>query len=330
MTALQAVPHEMKVAVVTGYGGPETVQIETRPVPVIKPDAVLIEVVSTTVNSGDVRMRALDAPKGMKTLMRLAIGLGKPRQPIFGTEVSGIVAAMGANVEGFSVGDPVIAFPGIALGCHAEYVAVSTGKPLVHKPDALSFEEAAGLAFGGTTALHFLRKAGVTPGEDVLVIGASGAVGAAMVQLAAHFGALVTAVTSAGNADLVRALGAQAVIDYATTDYTAVVAAYDVIADCVGASSFEDCLAALRPGGRYLAIAGGIGEMIARGRNGKQIIAGMAQERSEDLALLARLAAEGRYRVVVDQVFAFDDIAKAHARVDSKRKRGSVVVRITR
>lgn len=323
-----SIPGEMKAAIVTGYGGPERIRIETRPVPQIKPDEVLVRVVATTVNSGDARMRSLDAPRGMKTIMRLAVGLSRPRQPVFGTEAAGTVVAVSSDVSRFKVGDNVIVFPGTGLKCHAEYVAVSTRRPMTAKPENLSFEEAAGLCFGGTAALHFLRKAELKPGEHVLVIGASGAVGVAMVQLARHFGARVTAATSAGNAELVRGLGADAVIDYRATDYTKAVAEYDVIADCVAASNFDACLDALRPGGRYLAIAGGVGDMLARPRSGKRPIAGMAAEREEDVALLARLAGEGAYRAVIDQVFAFEDIAEAHARVEGGHKRGSVVVRV--
>lgn len=324
-----SIPTTMKAAIVTAYGSPEMVEIATRPVPVPRDDEILIKTVATTVNSGDARMRAVNVPTGMKTLMRLAIGITRPRQPIFGTELAGIVVATGPNVARFAVGDAVIAFPGTRLKCHAEYVAVSETKPIAKKPENLSFEEAAGLCFGGTTALHFLRKANITTGEHVLVIGASGAVGSAMVQLAKNSGAKVTAVASAANAELALSLGADAFIDYATTDYPAVSSAYDVIADTVGATSFQRCLRALKPGGRYLAVDGGIGDMLARPKDGKRSIAGMAQERPEDVAFLADLAAKGHYRVVVDQVFDFADITKAHARVDSRHKRGSVVVRVT-
>tara|TARA_A100001391_G_scaffold50885_1_gene30928 strand:+ start:5747 stop:6727 length:981 start_codon:yes stop_codon:yes gene_type:complete len=322
------IPTTMKAAIVTAYGGPEMVEIQSRPVPAPREDEILIKTIATTVNSGDARMRALDAPQGMKTLMRLAIGITRPRQPIFGTEIAGTVVAVGPQVSRFAIGDEIIAFPGVG---HAEYVAVTERKPIVKKPQNLSFDEAAGLCFGGTTALHFLRKADIKPGEHILVIGASGAVGSAMVQLAKHFGAKVTAVTSAANAanaDLALSLGADTVIDYATTDYSAVSSAYDVIADTVGATDFQRCLKALKPGGRYLAIAVGIGDVLARPKDGKRPIAGMAAERPEDVAFLADLAAKGEYRVVIDQTFGFDDIAQAHARVDSKHKRGSVVVRV--
>lgn len=323
-----SLPQTMKAAIATAYGGPEVVRIETRPVPVPRPDEVLIEVVATPVNSGDARIRALDAPAGMGPMMRLVTGWTRPRQPILGIEAAGRVVAVGANVTGFAVGDEVIAAPGFSMHCHAQYVAVNRKVAMVKKPAGLSFEEAVALCFGGTTALEFFRKAGLAKGEHVLVIGASGAVGTAMVQLARRAGARVTAATSAANAELMRELGADAVIDYHATDYTEAVAEYDVIADTVGASSFSRCLAALRPGGRYLAIAGGIPDMLARRKGDKRPISGMAVARPDDMALLADLAARGEYRAVIDQVVAFDDIAAAHARVDSRRKRGSVVVRV--
>lgn len=323
-----SLPKAMKAAIVTGYGGPDRVRIETRPVPVPKKDEVLIEVVATTVNSGDVRMRAPDAPAGMGLLMRLVIGLTRPRQPVFGVEAAGRIVAMGAAVEGFTLGDEVIAAPGFSMGCHAQYVAVKQNAPIVAKPADLSFAQAVGLCFGGTTAMEFLRKAGLAKGDHILVVGASGAVGTAMVQLAKRAGARVTAVTSAVNADLVRRLGADAVIDYAATNWTEAIADYDVIADTVGASSFSKCLGALRPDGRYLAIAGGIPDMLARRKGDKRSISGMVTVRKDDIELLAGLAAKGQYRVVIDQMFDLKDIAKAHARVSSKRKRGSVVVRV--
>ncbi len=323
-----SVPARMKAAMVTGYGGPDCVAIQTCQVPAIGPAMVLIKVVAASVSSGDARIRGLNAPKGMKTLMRAMMGWTKPRQPVLGTEVSGYVVQTGADVSEFAVGDAILAFPGTAMGGHAEYVAVSTKRPIVKKPDVLSLEEAAGLCFGGTTALHFLRRAKLKPGETVLIIGASGSVGTALVQLAKAKGAHVTTATSSANTGLMQDLGADETIDYSATDYTRASARYDVIADCVDASSFSDCFDALKPGGRYLAIAGDLGALFARGRDGKSIIAGMASERSEDVAELARMAAEGRYRVVIDTEFALDDIAAAHARVDGRHKRGNVIVRM--
>lgn len=150
----------------------------------------------------------------MGLIGRLALGVSKPRQPVLGTELAGIVTAVGRDVRRFKVGDEVFAFPGIKLGCHAEFRILHERQRVFPKPDNLSFSEAASISFGGTTALHFIRKAALHAGEKILVIGASGAIGAAMVQIAKHIGAEVSAVTSAGNADLVKSLGAAKVIDY--------------------------------------------------------------------------------------------------------------------
>lgn len=319
-------PLTMQAAVVTAYGGPEMVRIQSRPVPPLGGDTVLVALRAATVSSGDARLRALDAPPGLKTLMRLMTGLFRPRRPVFGTEGAGIVLAAGPEVTRFRPGESVIAFSGLAMGCHAQYLALPQTAPIVRKPAGLDFAEAASLAFGGTTALYFLKKADIRAGEHILVIGASGAVGTAMVQLARHFGATVTALTSARNAELAKSLGADAVLDYAVTDFTRASVAYDIVADTVGASSFKAARDALKPGGRYLAVAGGLGDMLARPRDGRRVIAGIAPERLDDLAFLVDLAARGAYRAVIDRVYPLGRIAEAHAYVSTKRKRGSVVI----
>ncbi len=221
-------------------------------------------------------------------------GISRPRQPILGTELAGTVEAVGERVTKFKVGDEVIAFPGGAMGCHAEYRAMAEDGPIAHKPANLTFEEAASLSFGGTTALHFLRKANVKTGDRLLVVGASGAVGTALVQLGKHFGAEVTGVTSTGNVALVKSLGADDVIDYAKDDFTSGSKTWDIIADAVGATSFDRCKHVLNEHGRFLAIAGDLSEMLAPLRaqltGTKRVIAGPAAERAEDVQQLAELA----------------------------------------
>lgn len=319
-------PATMRAAIVTRYGGPETVILAERPVPVPGPRDVLVEVKATTVNSGDMRIRSMKLPKGFGVLGPLVFGFGRPRQPVLGTELSGIVVGMGREVTRFALGDAVIAQPG--LGTHQHYVCVADKKPIVRKPDALSFEEAAALCFGGTAALDYLRRSDLKSGETILVIGAVGTVGAAMVQLARHRGARVVAATSQGNRALASELGADETLDYRVTDYTRHVGRYDVIADTVGATDFDACFNAMRPGGRFLSLAGGLGELFRRGRGGKRQVSGPAGERIEDVELLVQLAEQGAYRALVDSVFPFDAIAQAHARAETGRKRGSVVVRL--
>ncbi|MGQ0564567.1 MAG: NAD(P)-dependent alcohol dehydrogenase [Gemmobacter sp.] len=319
-------PATMSAWVCPRYGAPQVLRLDARPVPVPGPGEVLIRIHATTVSSGDARVRALRVPPGMRLMARLALGFRGPRRAILGTECAGVVAAVGAGVTAFRPGDAVIAFPGGRFGCHAEYRTMPATGAIARKPDSLTFEQAAALSFGGSTALHFLDVAGVGPGTSLLVIGASGAVGSAMAQLARHTGAVVTGVTGTANVDLVRALGVAEVIDYASADVTRSERRFDVIADCVAATRFADCLGILNEGGRYLAIAGGLGDMLARRRGTRRSLSGPAAERPEHIRRLADLAAAGIFRPVIDSVLPFAQMPAAHARADTGRKRGSVVV----
>lgn len=317
-------PATMRAAVLTAFGGPENVVVEERVVPAPRDNEILVRVAATTINSADTRIRTRSFPKGFGLFASLAFGFTRPRFDILGVELAGSVVATGKAVTRFAVGDEIIAMPG--FGTHQQFRAIAETKPIAKKPAAISFEQAAALCFGGTTALHFLRKAGVQPGERILVIGATGAVGSAIVQIARHMGAEVTAATSAANMDLAHSLGVSHVLDYTHADYTGVRAAYDIIADTAGATSLDACFDALKPGGRFLAIAGGLGDLFKQGRGGKRQIAGMASERAEDIALLAELAEQGVYTPLVDSTFSLSETADAHARAASGRKRGSVVV----
>ena len=320
----------MQAVVCRRYGGPEVLEFREVPMPEPAANEVRVKVVATSVTSGDSRLRAARFPPGMGLIARLLFGWRGPRQPILGTELAGIVDAVGAGVTRYRPGDAVMAFPGGAMGCHAEYRCVAETGPIARKPDGLSFAKAATLCFGGSTALHFLEVAAVAPGERVLVVGASGAVGSALVQLARHRGAAVTAVCSARNADLVRDLGAAAVIDYATIDFRGQPGAYDVVFETTGGMTTGEALPLLRRKGRFVAIAAGVPDMLATigapGRGGRRVIAGPASEKPEHVRQLADLAASGVLRPVVDGTFSFDAIAAAHAYVDTGRKRGSVAV----
>lgn len=171
----------MKACVCDRYGGPERVRVGEVPMPVPGPTEVLVGIVASTVSAADSRVRALRVPRGMAGMARLALGLRGPRRQVLGTELAGVVVAIGARVTRFAVGDRVLGFPGADFGCHAEYRAMAEADELVAMPAGLSFEEAASLPFGAMSALHFLRAAHVRPGERMLVVGASGAVGSALV-----------------------------------------------------------------------------------------------------------------------------------------------------
>lgn len=323
----------MRAAVVTHYGAPEVVVVREVPRPTPAAGEVLIRVRATTVSSGDARMRARRVPAGMSLLVRLAIGWSGPRQPVLGMEFSGEVDRVGEGVTRFRPGDAVVGFVSDAGGTHAEYLCVREDARVIPKPEGLSWEESAALFFGGNTALHFLQhEAKVQPGESVLVLGASGAVGVAAVQIARSLGAKVTAVCSAANADLVRGLGATAVMDYHTEDFTRGEAKWDVIMDCVGATDYARSARVLAPGGRLLRLVCGLwGQLAApfQGRlAGHRVIAGVAEERIEDVRALGEMARDGRYRAVIDASFPLSRITDAHARVDGGHKRGSVVVTV--
>jgi NADPH:quinone reductase-like Zn-dependent oxidoreductase len=269
-------------------------------------------------------------PPGFGPFGRLAFGLTKPRQPILGTELSGVVAAVGAGVTTWKVGDEVIAFPDVKFGSHAEYRTMPADGLVVRKPANLSFEQAAALSFGGMTMLGFYRRGALKAGERVLVNGASGAVGSAAVQLARALGAEVTGVCSTANVELVRSLGAQHVIDYSREDLAASGKTYDVIVDTAGNANYGRAKGLLGKGGRLLVILGGFADLVlspvAGMRRGHKIIAGPSIARLEELRRLAELAGAGEYTPVIDQVFPLEQIVDAHRRVETGRKRGSVVV----
>ena len=325
-TTVTPLPHTMRAWVTTGYGGPEVLALRDVPLPLPGKGEVLIRVQATTVSSGDRRVRALDLPPGMGLLGRLALGLRRPRRAVLGAELTGLVAAIGEGVTGLAPGDAVIAFPGFRQGAHAEFVLMPAAGMVVPRPEGMALEVAAALGFGGTTARDYLRRAGLCAGERVLVIGASGTVGAALVQLAGAAGASVTAVTSRANMEMVRAMGAAEVIDYTAQDVTKGPDRWDIVADAVGALTFRKALPILPEGGRYLAIAGGLGDLVARRRGSHRPIAGPAAERRDDLEALVDLAQRGGFRPPIDAVYRFAELPAAHARVDTGRKRGSLVI----
>ena len=323
----------MKAMTYHRYGGPEVVALAEVPKPSPKPNEVLIRVLATTVTSGDYRARSLDMPAGFGLIGRMVFGLTGPRQPILGTELAGIVEAVGADVINFHPGDEVIAFTGGAYGSHAEYRAISEDSTIALKPGNLSFEEAASLSFGSMTALPFLRdKARIKTGDSVLVVGASGAVGTAAVQIARHFGADVTGVTSTSNVELVAALGADRVIDYTKTDFATTGDTWDIIIDTTGTVPFARCDKSLRAGGRLVAIQGSFAQTLGIGKpskaSGKEVIAGYVPARAEDLRYIAKLASTGELKPVVDRIYRLEEAVEAHAYVDTGRKRGSVVLTV--
>ena len=328
---VQQTGNNMQAAFCTNYGGPETVQLRDVPIPRPRHNELLIRVHASTVASGDCRVRGANFPDGFATAGRVIFGFSRPNQPILGTECAGVVEAVGVGIRQIKAGDAIVAFSGGRFGCHAEYAIMRGARAMVAKPARIPFEQAAAIGFGGLTALHFLRGLGrLQSGERVLVNGASSCVGVAAVQLARHFGAHVTGVCSGAKAELVRSLGADAVVDYGTSDFASSGEQWDVIVDCVGNAPFTRVRGVMNRKGRLLLVAAGLPALLRAPfqamANGVTITGGAAPERAEDLALLAKLCETGEVRPVIDSTYPLSRIVDAHRRVESGHKSGSVVV----
>lgn len=322
----------MRAILCDTYGPPEVLHLAEVPTPTPGPRAVRVKIHATTVSTGDVRVRGLSLPAGFAPVGRLMLGFRGPRQPILGTECSGVIDAVGAEVTRWRVGDAVFGMAGHAMGCHAEYRCFPEEGALAPIPPGLDFSAAAALCFGGTTALDFLRRAQVRPGERVLVNGASGCVGVAAVQLARHMGAEVTGVCSEARAELVRSLGAEHIIDYRQKDFAHEGETWDVIVDTVGNAPFSRVRRVLRENGRLLAVLAGLPELLKApwqtATSPMRVIAGPASERPEDVRTLGQLAQSGACRAVIERSFPFARMAEAHRFVETGRKVGSVVVTV--
>ena len=321
----------MKAIVYTQYGPPEVLQVAKVQKPVPTAGEILIRICAAAVTATDPIDR-----KGEPFIARLATGLTGPRNPIPGSSLAGTVEAVGADVARFRPGDRVYGTSGIRLGAHAEYLCLPEDAALAQMPANLSFEEAAGIVDGALTALPFLRDHGrAGPGTRILVNGASGSVGSAAVQLAAHLGAEVTGVCSAANAARVRSLGASRVIDYQTTDFAQTGERYDVIFDAVGKRSFADCREALKDDGVYLTTVPTLAilpQMLWTARFGRRKAVFAATglrphaEKVADLHTLRTLIEAGHLQPVMDRRYPLEQVAEAHRYVETGRKVGNVVL----
>ena len=320
----------MKAIVYERYGPPEVLELREVAKPTPKDNEVLIKTYATTVTTGDWRVRSLNVPVGFGLIGRVVLGVSRPRQPILGTELAGEIELVGKDVKKFKTGDQVFAFSGASMGCHAEYKCMPEDGAVALKPANLTYDEAAAISFGGTTALNFFRRGKLQSGEKVLVNGASGGVGTAAVQLARHFGANVTGVCSTANVELVRSLGANHVIDYTKEDFTRNGETYDVIVDIAGTAPFSRSKGSLKEGGRLLLVLGGLPDLLQipwiAMTSSKKVIAGPAAERAEDLRFLAKLAEAGEFKPVIDRRYPFEQIVEAHRYVDTGHKKGNVVI----
>lgn len=322
----------MAAAVYRRFGSPDVVHVEQILKPTPKAGEVLIKVHSSTVSAADHRARSRDIPPGLGILAAIGIGLFRPSHHVLGMDVAGVVEAVGADVITFTPGDRVIAMLGGKFGGHAEYICVPQDGALTRAPANMTFEQAVTLPFGGTTARGFLNQVAIKPGDTVLVNGASGAVGTAVVQLAKELGAHVTGVTSGPNRELVTALGADRAIDYTTDDFLVEGKQYNIIVDCVGNASFGQAESSIKPGGALLLVFADLKALLrSRGqsrKSGKLVTPYVGKYSSEDLAYIVSLAESGRYQAVIDRTYDLTDIAEAHRYVDAGHKKGNVVLRI--
>lgn len=328
----------MKAVVYNRYGPPDVLRLEEVARPIPKEDEVLVRVHATTVNRTDCAIRG-----GEDFVTRLGYSyittrsplkaLRRPQQRILGTELAGEVAAVGAAVSQFMVGDRVFGVNARRFGAHAEFVCVQESAPLAQMPAGITFEEAAAVCDGAILALGCLRRAALQKGQRILIYGASGSIGTAGVQLAKYYDAHVTAVCSTKNVAIVRALGADEVIDYTRQDFTKNGETYDVIFDAVGKHAFRRCRGSLKQGGIYIPTDGWenlFWAMWTARIGDKRVVFDIPPHyRKQDIIFLKELIEAGKYRAVIDRRYPLEQVVEATRYVETQHKTGNVVLTVS-
>jgi NADPH:quinone reductase-like Zn-dependent oxidoreductase len=317
----------MKAAVHTSYGPPDVVRITEVDKPTPKDNELLVRVYATTVNRTDCGFRA-----AKPFFVRFFTGLRKPKVTVLGSEFAGEVEALGSGVMSFEVGDRVFGFTEGPFGAHAEYLTIPDDGSVATVPANMTFEEAAPSTEGSHYAFTLIRKAKVRSGQDVLVYGATGAIGSAAVQLLKSLGANVTAVCATDHVALVKGLGADRVIDYTAEDFTRDGQTYEVVIDAVGKSSFGRCRRLLKPGGIYLSSELGrlsqnpILALVTPLLRGKKVMFPIPTDNQEMVRYFKGLIESGDFKPVIDRRYPLDQIVEAYRYVETGQKVGNVVI----
>ena len=319
----------MKAAIYSQYGRPEVVRLAEIEKPVAKDNEVLIKVSTSTVNRTDCGFRSANY-----FIVRFWSGLIRPRNPVLGCEFAGVIEAIGKNVTLFKPGDKVFGYNDTKFGGHAEYMTMAEDDSLTTLPENISFNEAAAITEGAHYALCDIRAAKISAGQQILINGATGAIGSAAVQLIKHLGAGVTAVCDTKNTELVKSLGAEVVIDYLKQDFTQLNARFDVVFDAVGKSSFRKCLPLLKKRGIYMSTELGFMSqnpflaLITPLFSGKKLLFPMPVISKKDVEFLKELVANGRFRPVIDRTYPLEQIVEAYRYVETGMKTGNVIITI--
>jgi NADPH:quinone reductase-like Zn-dependent oxidoreductase len=324
----------MKAVIWTKYGPPDVLQLEEVDKPKPRDNEVLVKVHAASAFSGDCELRRFHITPSVWLFLRLYIGVIKPKRiTILGQEMAGVIEAVGKDVTHFREGDHVFGISGMRLGTYAEYVCISEDAPMVIKPDNMTFEEAAVISAGGFEALHFHQKAKIRKGQKILINGAGGSIGTMALQLAKMSGAEVTCVDSSLKLGMLKALGADEVIDYTKDDFTMNVEAYDVVFDLVGKISFSRTMRSLKKNGvLVLGNSGFITSKLfglrAAVTSKKHAISNLAAGTKDDLEYLKNIIASEKIKVVIDKRFPLERTADAHRYIEQGLKKGNVVITV--